>query len=529
MGRSRSTPTDFGRTQGSPLQKYCTISSTMTMNYNTALLVGRFQPFHNGHLYLIKKALLSADKIIIGIGSANVIDENNPYSITARQQIIERVIRQEKLKDKVEQIIWLDDFHNDEKWTKQIKEKANKFDLVVGNNEWTNRILEKAGYPILRVKYYQRYRYEGEKIRQLMREGKKWQNRVPAYLIPICRDVINHVSTIKYQYKHLVIGGTFDRLHLGHQNFILRAFQLAEKVMIGITSDLFIKDKKVSQQIISLADRQKTIKDFLMNNRIQNNRYSFSVLDNIFGITKAEKNINAILVTQETKHNAIIINKFRRTAKLTELKIEIMPLIKSEDNKIIRSQRIRFGEIDRNGKVYGRMFKEKLQLPDNLRESLRKPIGKVYLTVGVDLCVDPNIVNKLIITVGDIVSQELEKQKIIPTVKIIDLYSRRQPIRRDVINHVSTMKKIINPPGYIYPLAVKAIYHAIIKHNKTNIPQTVLIRGEEDLLTLPAILLAPLGTMVLYGQKDVGAVMVEVTEEIKQKISNIIKQFTVIK
>ena len=155
------------------------------MHYNTALLIGRFQPFHNGHLYLMKKALLSADKLIIGIGSANVTDKNNPYSVGLRQLIIKTMIKEENLSDKIVQIILLDDFHNDEKWLKQINEKSKKFDLVVGNNKWTNRILERAGYPILRVGFYKRYQYEGEKIRQLMKEGKKWQNRVPSYLTPL--------------------------------------------------------------------------------------------------------------------------------------------------------------------------------------------------------------------------------------------------------------------------------------------------------------------------------------------------------
>lgn len=158
---------------------------SIAMNYNTALLIGRFQPFHNGHLYLIKKALQSADKLIIGIGSANVTDENNPYSTSLRQQMIEIVAKKEKLSKKIVQIIPLEDFHNDKKWLDQIHKKSTKFDLVVGNNEWVNRILEKAGYPILRVGYYQRYKFEGEKIRLLMKEGKKWQDRVPSYLIPL--------------------------------------------------------------------------------------------------------------------------------------------------------------------------------------------------------------------------------------------------------------------------------------------------------------------------------------------------------
>lgn len=157
------------------------------MHYSTALLVGRFQPFHNGHLYLIKKALQKADKLIIGIGSANVTDDNNPYSISIRQQMIKKVIIKENFSNKILQIVSLDDFHNDEKWLRQINEKAKEFDLVVGNNEWTNRILEKAGYSILRVKYYQRYRYEGEKIRQLMKDGGKWQDRIPHYIEAIIK------------------------------------------------------------------------------------------------------------------------------------------------------------------------------------------------------------------------------------------------------------------------------------------------------------------------------------------------------
>jgi len=153
------------------------------MHYNTALLVGRFQPFHNGHLYLIKKALQAADKVIIAIGSANIQDDNkNPYSYRQRQKMIMAVISGEKIQARVAQIIGLDDYYDDEKWLKQIHQKVKPFDLVVGNNEWTNRILEKAGYPILRVGFYRRYRYEGGKIRQLMKSKGVWQDRVPGSL-----------------------------------------------------------------------------------------------------------------------------------------------------------------------------------------------------------------------------------------------------------------------------------------------------------------------------------------------------------
>ena len=61
--------------------------------YKIALIVGRFQPFHNGHLFLFKKALSMADKIIFGIGSASIYDENNPLSYEQRKQMINTVVK----------------------------------------------------------------------------------------------------------------------------------------------------------------------------------------------------------------------------------------------------------------------------------------------------------------------------------------------------------------------------------------------------------------------------------------------------
>ena len=64
----------------------------MNSKFKIALLVGRFQPFHKGHLYLIKKALEVADQLIIGIGSANITDVNNPLDYEIRRKIIKAVL-----------------------------------------------------------------------------------------------------------------------------------------------------------------------------------------------------------------------------------------------------------------------------------------------------------------------------------------------------------------------------------------------------------------------------------------------------
>jgi nicotinamide-nucleotide adenylyltransferase len=154
----------------------------MQKKYKIALLIGRFQPFHKGHLFLIKETLKKAEKIIIGIGSVNVTDKNNPWSYEERKKILEKVIQEEKIIDKVVSVIGVNDFNDDKKWFKEVMTKAGNFDVVVGNNEWTNGILEKAGYPILRLGFFNRYLHEGEKIRKLMKEGGEWRGRVPVYL-----------------------------------------------------------------------------------------------------------------------------------------------------------------------------------------------------------------------------------------------------------------------------------------------------------------------------------------------------------
>ncbi len=162
----------------------------MKTKYATGLLVGRFQPFHNGHLWLISHALRSVDTLVIGIGSTNVEDQDNPFSYEERKKMIATVIREEGLGDRVIKIVPLDDFYDDEKWFKNTIKLAGKFDVIIGNNEWVNGIFEKRGYPILRVGFYKRYLLEGEKIRQLIHVGKKWSDRIPGYLTKYIKNLI---------------------------------------------------------------------------------------------------------------------------------------------------------------------------------------------------------------------------------------------------------------------------------------------------------------------------------------------------
>lgn len=143
------------------------------MKYKMGFVLGRFQPFHRGHRYLIEKALEQCQSVIIGVGSANVRNEKNPFSFEERKiQIIESLKKQEYF-SRINLIISLDDNQDDGLWLAELVKKSGEIDVVFGNNEWPNEIFEKAGFRVVRVPLYKRNIYEGTKIRAKLKGETK--------------------------------------------------------------------------------------------------------------------------------------------------------------------------------------------------------------------------------------------------------------------------------------------------------------------------------------------------------------------
>lgn len=155
--------------------------------YKVALFIGRFQPFHNGHLYSLNKCLELADRVIVGIGSSQESGtENNPWDYEARKEMVDSL---PGVARKV-QIVAIPDVHDDIKWGNLIREiieqAGYKFSDVVGvgNNEWTNRIFRNIGIVVYETGLYMRDELEGIKIRALMRDqNNSWKLRVPKTVV----------------------------------------------------------------------------------------------------------------------------------------------------------------------------------------------------------------------------------------------------------------------------------------------------------------------------------------------------------
>lgn len=329
---------------------------------------------------------------------------------------------------------------------------------------------------------------------------------------------------MKFRYNRAILGGTFDRLHIGHKELINKTLKESESVIIGIATPKLIKNKFLSETIENYSIRKNNLKEFLQERGFLE-RVSLISLNNIFGNSLKGKNIDAIFVTRQTYENAILINKKRKEINLNPLKINIVPLLKGEDGKIITSERIRSGEIDENGKSYYRVFenKKKLILPSQLKKKMREPFGEVLKNVREI----KDLNQQFLIAVGDVISINLRKVNIKPKINIIDFRAERKNLDRKLVSKVINKNPayLTNTAGTINTKAFKVFSSTLDKYFKTRNNQTIIIKGEEDLLALVAIILAPLEFVVLYGLSNVGINSVKIDQNKKREATQILSKF----
>jgi len=335
---------------------------------------------------------------------------------------------------------------------------------------------------------------------------------------------------------YVVAGGTFDHFHLGHELFLKTAIEAGDHLALGITSDEMIAEKPLPYSIEPFYVRKRYVEQYLK--RIKGNvKVQIMKLEEPFGISISDPKIEKIIVTKETKPNAIRINQIRKKNHLKALKILTVPYVKGSDNRRISSFRIRKGEIDRQGISYFSLLisRQIYHLPDTLKVSLREPLGHVfskkegivkYLNMSRGRVESVNQ-NKMIVSVGDISSLTLLELGIQPSLMIYDYITRREAlshIQKKQLQ-IQVKKTILNKPGTIRKSAIIAIYDAIKTILNTGDNLGIKVIGEEDLLVLPTILMAPLGSLICYGQKDLGFIIVVVTETIKEKIKELLQKF----
>lgn len=142
------------------------------------LLIGRFQPFHLGHLSALEYALSHVDKLWIGLGSSNKPREkNNPFLAEERKEMIVSSI-DESMKNRIK-IFNIPDLENHQKWVEAIDNIVPKFDLVFTNDDLTKHLYSKKGTKSMTIPFTKRDVLSGTSIREKIISDQNWENLVP--------------------------------------------------------------------------------------------------------------------------------------------------------------------------------------------------------------------------------------------------------------------------------------------------------------------------------------------------------------
>lgn len=298
--------------------------------------------------------------------------------------------------------------------------------------------------------------------------------------------------------------------HKGHKEFLKFVLSQGDNIIIGITSDKYVENNKTQHEVESFEIRKKAVEDFLKQETNGEN-IQLVPIDHLFG-PSSDPNLKAeaIVVTEESKKGADFINKKRKERGLPPLKIVVFTMFSTEHG-VISSSLIRKGIINREGRPYenSKWLNHILYLPQELRGELKKPMGKVIKEV-------PNVDPSATITVGDIVTQTHNQEDFGQKVSVVDLLVKREKVFGSLDEHNFPKEIIVlkaeNPAGSLTPQLFKAIKKAFGLKKRA----VIQVDGEEDLAVLPALIYAPLGFSVLYGQPDIGIVWIEVTESSKE-------------
>lgn len=166
----------------------------------TALFLGRFQPFHLGHLNDVKLALSECDKLIIAIGSSQESGTiQNPFSFLEREKMIKLTLESEKISGCIVKPI--EDINDDSMYVKHVEKRIPGFDKVYTGSKNTQRLFESAGYDVVFVKLFQDI--QATFVRECMSKGGGWGLLVPQPVHDYILD-IDGENRVKNLYRDFV-------------------------------------------------------------------------------------------------------------------------------------------------------------------------------------------------------------------------------------------------------------------------------------------------------------------------------------
>jgi uncharacterized protein (UPF0218 family) len=157
-------------------------------------------------------------------------------------------------------------------------------------------------------------------------------------------------------------------------------------------------------------------------------------------------------------------------------------------------------------------------IPENKRGLFKEPLGS---PINENDLKNIDKKNKLI-TVGDVVSLTVTGNGIRPDIAVYDGMTERNAMTAfaDLVRDRGWKNvTVTNPAGTITAELVNAVENALSGNGKT----TIRVIGEEDLTVIPCILLAPIGTNIVYGWPGKGMMLITTDEHIRNRTKELLE------
>ncbi|MEM0058380.1 MAG: nicotinamide-nucleotide adenylyltransferase [Candidatus Bathyarchaeia archaeon] len=154
------------------------------------LFVGRFQPFHKGHLQAVRDILGEVDELVIVVGSAQYSHRiDNPFTTGERLVMIRKALEEAKIDLKRIWIVPVPDVHIHMVWVSVVEGYTPPFDVVYSNEPLTRRLFIEAGYEVKPIRFHKREVYSATEIRERMLRDENWEELVPESVAKFIREI----------------------------------------------------------------------------------------------------------------------------------------------------------------------------------------------------------------------------------------------------------------------------------------------------------------------------------------------------
>lgn len=145
------------------------------------LLIGRFQPFHRGHLAVVRQIRAARPRapLLVGIGSAEQsYTWKDPFTAGERFEMIARALDEGKVGGV--EIVPIADIRRHALWVRYVEALLPPFDRIYTNNPLTRLLFERSGYDVEAPRLVDRGRFEGARVRERLARGRGWKELVPS-------------------------------------------------------------------------------------------------------------------------------------------------------------------------------------------------------------------------------------------------------------------------------------------------------------------------------------------------------------